>query len=181
MVSNFRSQVSQQIHLSSFRWSPFLLIIFFSWSPWIGLQFYWQDAYFCALIHPAHRKYLFHGQWLHYQFKVLLFSPPKALRVFTKCLAVIMAQLGRERPPHVFLLWQLADLRSLIAAGHQGYLHSSTVIFQSRPQDQLRQVFSHSYSSIDFLGAMLHFQLAGMYLQRFFLWCITSVHALSLI
>ncbi|XP_050795708.1 uncharacterized protein LOC127044675 [Gopherus flavomarginatus] len=61
-----------------------------------------QDAYFHIAIFPQHRRFLrFVIDRHHYQFAVLPFGLSPAPRVFTKCMAVVVAYLRRSRI-HVF-------------------------------------------------------------------------------
>ncbi|XP_050822092.1 uncharacterized protein LOC127057247 [Gopherus flavomarginatus] len=61
-----------------------------------------KDAYFYIAIYPPHRRYLrFVVNHQHFQFTVLPFGLSAALRVFTKCMAVVATSLRRRRV-HVY-------------------------------------------------------------------------------
>ncbi|KAG6935254.1 hypothetical protein G0U57_015306, partial [Chelydra serpentina] len=61
-----------------------------------------KDAYFHISISPAHRRFLrFVVRQTHYQFTALPFGLCTAPRVFTKCMAVVVAFLRRQHV-HVF-------------------------------------------------------------------------------
>ncbi|XP_073192743.1 uncharacterized protein [Lepidochelys kempii] len=115
-----------------------------------------KDAYFHLAIHPAHRQFLrFTMGQEHYQFAVLPFGLAMAPRVFTKCMAVVVAFLRRQG------IWVYPYLDNWLLGGRaeaevRGYVEVSLRLTRSpSSRNNVPKLTLMPMQKVEFIGTAL--------------------------